>query len=170
MQKKELVIASGVTCCMAFFGTLFLPECRLVAFAPLLAYLLRKFSLLSLFWWAIAMGIIADSTSIHYRFGLSSAAYLVAVGTLYPTRRHFFEDKPFPFAMLCYFVSCIVGVFFTLASLYKGTIHFLSFWGFAREIFLTPAIDALMGLALVFVPIKAYIKKKDLKNPSPEEA
>lgn len=166
MKRGATFIAFLLSSLLTFFSTYYFPEYRIVAFAPLLAIRLNRFSYFSMLWLCIASGLIADLASVHYRFGISSFCYIFASSCVFPFRRQFFEAKLIPNCILTYLISSLVTFQLLLISLYKGTFQFPGFFFFFKEVFFSSLFDVLVGFIFIFIPLKLYeeIKGKGFKR------
>jgi rod shape-determining protein MreD len=106
-MKLRLIPAFFLALFIALFQTAFFPNLRLIAFAPFLALLFMRVSLLRALWLGLACGVIMDLLSSQMRFGLYSVNYCLTTLLLYHQRRHFFDDKPLALSLFTVLVAAV---------------------------------------------------------------
>src|SRR3990167_6718881 len=91
----------------ALFGACLFPKLHLHPFAPFLAILCYKTTLIKTLWLASLAGLCIDLFSSPLYFGLYGLNYCVTTLFLYKHRHHFFEDKPFSIPLFTLLISAV---------------------------------------------------------------
>jgi len=133
------------------FCPLFFPSIRLAAFAPFLAIVLKRKTLLHALWIAVLSGLIVDLCNSDLFFGFFALSYGLAAAIAYLARKWFTLEVPPSFAIYTALISA-------LCSLIQ--LVFLSFpfqpSALFSNLFLMPLADGLYAFFWFTCPMLGY--------------
>lgn len=160
MKNISLLLAFGLALVAALFGTLFFPALRLFAFAPFIAIVIMRSSLLTSLWLSLLCGLIVDLTSAGMRFGTLSLCTALTTFVVYKQKRHFFEDKTYSLALFTALFSFVMTLF-SLLSLYAFDKPLQLSWRFLMsDLIGMPLLDALYAFLWFTCPFRLLIHFK----------
>ncbi|MBS0620460.1 MAG: rod shape-determining protein MreD [Verrucomicrobia bacterium] len=142
---------------LALFATLLFPMLPVCAFAPFLALLYQRKSLLFSLWVASGCGLLIDLLSAEMRLGIYAFNYGITTLLLYNQRKHFFEDKPLAISLYTAVISILSTLIqaglFTLSG---RKLEWSAKW-VATDLLLMPALDALYAALWISFPCLLYL-------------
>lgn len=171
MKNIPLLMAFCLAFAFALFGTLFFPALRLFAFAPFLAIVIMRSSLLSALWLSLLCGLIVDLTSAGMRFGTLALCTTLTTFLVYKQKRHFFEDKTYSLPLFTAFFSFVMSLL-CLLSLYAFDKPLQLSWRFVMsDLISMPLLDALYAFLWFTCPYRLmlHFKKERLKRAITDE-
>src|ERR1700722_15018287 len=155
-MSKQIYLPFILSLTVALFGSAIFPSIRLFAFAPFLALVFMRFSLLNALWFALAIGFLVDLLSTEMRFGAFSLIYCLTTVLTYHQKRHFFDDKPLALSLYTGLIS-IVASSLELLFLYALDAHMpLNWLVVSVDVFGMSVLDALYAFICFTCPIKIY--------------
>ncbi|HEX2579408.1 MAG TPA: hypothetical protein VHK67_03295 [Rhabdochlamydiaceae bacterium] len=166
MRQVPLYLSFSLALIAAIFGSAFSPYFHLCFFAPFLALTYHASTLSKSLWLSLLCGVILDSVSSEFKFGLHTLTFVLATVVLYPQKRHFFEDKPLALSIFTAIISSAITLLqFILAHLFDRGLP-LSGLTALTDFVLMPIVDGLYAFLWFTCPIKLYIytKKVGWKN------
>lgn len=166
MRQVPLYFSFSLGLIAAIFTSAFFPYLHLCFFAPFLAIAYHASTLSKSLWLSLLCGVILDSVSSEFQFGLQSLTFVLTTLVLYPQKRHFFEDKPLALSIFTAIISSILTVLqFILVHLFDRGLPF-SILTVLTDFILMPIVDGLYAFLWFTCPIKLYIytKKVGWKN------
>ena len=156
---------------LLFFLTIFLQllldrtfsSFQINAYPSYICYLVTKFTLIKVSYFALFAGLLLDLQTSSIHFGIHAVIYTVATAFLFKFRHNFFLDKPFGIFLLTITFSLISTV---LIALFHTNLH-VSFVSAISDFILMPICDGAIGMLLYFFPekIHAFLKRKHFFIP-----
>lgn len=140
-----------------FFGSIILPDFRLIAFSPFFAIVFQRTSYIKSLWICFLCGLILDTFSSQQHFGMYAVCYVLVAGISYSQKKHFFEDKPLALSLFSGLIASISGAALLLLSSMFGRQFPITLEVILSEIFATPILDALYAFVWFTVPIRIYL-------------
>ncbi|MCX6989564.1 MAG: hypothetical protein NTX49_00630 [Chlamydiae bacterium] len=157
MKKAPLWYPFSLALFCVFFGSIILPDFRLIAFSPFFAIVFQRTSYIKSLWICFLCGLILDTFSSQQHFGLYSLCYLVVAGISYSQKKHFFEDKPLALSLFSGLISSVCGMGLLLLTFMFGRQFPITLEVIISETLVTPILDALYAFVWFTVPIKIYL-------------
>lgn len=162
-KSPPLLFSFGLALCFAIFGSAFFSTLRIFAFAPFLALLYHRKSLIHALWIASLCGLIIDLCSSDLRIGIYALNYALTTLLLYPQKRHFFEDKITALSLFTILISAIsTGLQFLLNSIFGMPIPF-SFKLFLADFIAMPIADGVYAFLWFSCPILLLTRLKQIQ-------
>ncbi len=160
-ELRSGAIPLSVSFCLALaaalFGTALLPGVRLMAFAPFLALVYMRKSLIASLWMACLCGLLIDLLTSQYRFGINGLIYCLVTAALYPQRKHFFDDKSLSLALF----TALISLLATLLQLLVFEKGISLTWKLAlSDLIGMPVLDGVYAFIWFTCPIKVYHQVK----------
>ncbi len=153
ISRPPLLLFFALSLFALFFSPLFLPSIRLTVFAPFLAILFQRKSLLISLWIAMLCGLLIDLCSSDTHFGIFALCNLCTAGLTYRFRHFFFEENPFSIPLNTMLISITLSL--TQLFLVQQPIPFHPQWILA-SFFLMPLVDALYAFFWFTCPRMLY--------------
>lgn len=162
MRQVPLYFPFSLALFFALFGSALMPQVHLFAFAPFLALLYNRSSLMASLWIASICGLIVDLLSSEFRLGIHALNYCLATLLLYKQKRHFFEDKPLAVSLFTLLISAISTVLqLVLISIFDRSLP-LSAKLLITDLILLPAIDAVYAFLWFSCPMLLFLHIKKI--------
>jgi rod shape-determining protein MreD len=168
MKAPSLSFFFALALFATLFGSILFPFFTLTTFAPFLALVYYRTSLLKALWVSFGCGSIMDCLSSEFHFGIYALSYTATTLLLFGQKRHFFEDKSVAFSLFTALISAVLASLeLTLAHLFDRGLPF-TFSSVFTDLFLLPIIDGLYGFLWFTCPgrLYIYIKKTGWKRLS----
>ncbi len=137
---------------VAQLHTAFSPYLHLCAFAPFLALVYLRNSWIFSLWCAFLCGFIMDMLSSETFFGFHAWSYVLAMGSVYRTKKHLYSQS-----VLALFLA--TAFFSSLATFFQAWITFKSLFGihfFLTDLVIMPLMDGVYSFVCFACPAKAY--------------
>jgi rod shape-determining protein MreD len=174
LNKIPLWFPLSLAVFFSIFGSIFIPDVRLMAFAPFLAISFQRLSLIKSLWLSLACGLSIDIISSQLHFGLYSVCYLLTSALCYHQKKHFFEEKPIALSLYTALISASSSlILLVLSALFDKQLYF-SLELILSECLVTPVLDAAYAFAWFTIPFAIYLfilsgkwKKYFEKNEEP---
>ena len=157
MKKVPLWYPFLLALFCVFFGSILLPDFRLMALSPFFAIVFQRTSYVKSLWICFSCGLIIDTFSSQQHFGLYAVCYVLVAAITYSQKKHFFEDKPLALALFSGLISSISGAALLLLLVVFGKQFPITLEIILSEIFATPILDALYAFIWFTVPIRIYL-------------
>lgn len=157
---KQYIKSLSFPFAICFLATLlfpiFIPSCRILAFAPLITLIISRYSLAITLWSSLTFGFIIDSLSFSTPFGFFALNYCLSSLLIYRYRKYFLEEKVLIFALystLFSFVSTfIIFILFALIEIQLKLNIFILF----SDLILMPIVDGIYSFLCVLFPMAIY--------------
>jgi hypothetical protein len=165
LKNISLWIPFFLALAFALLGTALFAEVRLWAFAPFLAIVHHRMTLIKTLWISCICGLFLDCLSSQFHFGLFSLNHVAASLILYRYRKSFFAEKAIAFSLHSTVIAIFLSFFLLLFSSWSHEIS----WSIPllfSDVILMPFLDGLYALIWFTCPISlfVYLKKNGLKN------
>lgn len=153
-KRYRLVGSFFVSFLLLLFLPIFFPSIRLTYFAPYLVIVCYRHSLLVSLWHALLCGVVFDTISSTYFFGMTSLQYCLTLTILYGQTRHFFEDKistlPLMSALFAFISTLFQGALFN----FFGQGELFSWKWLGTDLLIMPFLDACYAYLVFSLPFK----------------
>ncbi len=162
---KQVYLSFILALLVALFGSAFFPSIRLFAFAPFLALIFMRQTLLPSLWIAAGVGLLVDLLCSQMRFGTFSLIYCLTALITHHQKRNFFADKPLALSLYTGLIS-IVASSLELVFLYAFDSQLpLTGVMIATDVCGMSVLDALYAFVCFTCPIKIYHYFQRLSRP-----
>lgn len=165
MRQIPLWFPLSLATLIAFFGTVFFPNIRLIAFAPFFALVYNRRSFAASLWIATLCGIGMDLLCSQLKFGLYALNYCLTTTFIYKQKQHFFEDKPIALSLFTALISCTSTLLqLILSYTFDKGLPFTWKLGLT-DLAGMPILDAVYAFLWFFCPMRlyAFIQKGGVK-------
>lgn len=160
MRQVPLWFPLSLACFFALFGTVLLPDVRLLAFSPFLAFMYNRLSFKASLWVASLCGLAIDVLSSEYRIGIHALNYCLTTLLLHKQKRHFFEDKSLSLSLFALLVSVVsTALQLLLIAIFERPLP-LSTKLLLTDFALLPIIDAVYAFFCFSCPLMLYLHIK----------
>lgn len=156
MKQVPLSFPFFLALAIAIWGTVFFPTVRLFAFAPFLAIVYTKRSLLSSLWISALCGLIIDLLSSEMRLGAYAFSYSLVTLVLYQQKRHFFDEKPLALSLFTALIAASATLVQAVMLYLFGNKIELGFLWVVTDLLGMSLLDALYAFVWFTCPIKLY--------------
>lgn len=148
---------------ISFFSMLFL-NIKFIYFAPLIVYLFYRFSLISILWISILIGLLQDLFSATY-FSINALSYLFTTLFLYKQKR-FFTDGGINLSILATIYSFLFSIInISIYFIFDKNLIITLKWAFS-DLIVFPILDGIYTFIFFAIPIIIFekITKLGFKN------
>ena len=163
MRKIPLLFTFSLALFFALFGSVFLPNSRLLAFSPFLAIVYHRSTFLNALWIASLCGLILDLCSSGMRLGAHSLNFCLTTLLLYRQKRHFFEDKPLSLSLFTIPISTVSSILHLLLLSSLGKTLPISTKMVITDLLVMPFFDAIYAFLWFSCPMMIYMKSRHLQ-------
>lgn len=139
-----------------FFFPLFFPSLHLLFFAPMIASICYKKTIVPLLWIALGFGCVVDLFASTTVFGTTALSFAATTLVIYRIRRYFFEESltTLP-ALTAIFSFSEMVISVLIAIVLKQKISF-------PPLLLYPLLDATYAFLLFVCPFEIYQRVRKL--------
>jgi hypothetical protein len=156
MRQKSFFLFLFQSALFLAFGTAFFPSIRLWAFAPFLALVFHRAGFLTSLWIAALSGLAVDLVSSQFSFGLFTLTHTCAAILSYGQKKHFFEDKTFPFCLYAALISFFLSGFLMLFSSFTDKQLSFTFPVAFIDLVIMPFADMAYAFLWFILPVNTY--------------
>ena len=156
MKNIPLWFPLSLAILYTLYGSALFPELKLITFAPMLAIVYQRKPYLLALWISLFCGLIVDTVSSQYSFGLYGACYLLTTMLCYHQKKHFFEEKPSAISFFSGLISSVFSFVLIVATYIFQKPVAVSFELTVSDCIISPIFDALYALIWFTVPMKGY--------------
>lgn len=156
MKKAPLWYPFSLALSFALYGSVFLPDIRLAAFAPFFAIAFQRLSYVKSLWICFLCGLIIDLFSSQQHFGIYAICYAITSCICYNQKKHFFEEKPLALSLFTSLISSISSLSLIVLTMLFDRQFPITLEILLSEIAITPILDAVYAFVWFTVPMKIY--------------
>lgn len=156
MKKAPLWYPFSLALFFALYGSAFLSEIRLIAFAPFFAIAFHRISYVKSLWLCFFCGLIIDLFSSQQHFGIYAVCYALTSCICYNQKKHFFEEKSLALSLFAGLISSISSLALILLTILFDRQFPITTEILVSEIVITPILDAVYAFVWFTVPMKMY--------------
>lgn len=157
MKRVPLWYPFALALIFTFYGTILLPDTRLVTFSPFFAIVFERNTYVKSLWIATICGLIMDIFSSQMHFGIYAVCYGITAAICYQQKKHFFEDKPIALSLFSALISAISSLILIALTILFDKQFPITFEVVLSDGLITPILDALYAFVWFTMPIKVYL-------------
>jgi hypothetical protein len=151
-----LILPFSLSLFIALFQTAFLPQLRIMAFAPFRALVYQKKRFVPSLWLAVLSGCVIDLLTSELHFGLYALNYVCTTVLLYRRKRNFFADRSFSLALFTALISAVSSLLHIFLLIIFSTGLRMSAKFLFTDLLFMPFLDAFSAFLWFTCPMKFY--------------
>ena len=156
MKNVPLWFPLSLSILYTIYGSAVFTEIKLITFAPMLAIVYQRKSFIVTLWISLFCGLIADTVSSQYAFGLYGACYMMTSALCYHLKKHFFEEKPSAISFYSGIISSIFSLILIIITYIFQRQVSITLELILSDCLISAIFDALYALIWFTIPMQTY--------------
>ena len=156
MKENSLYPPFVLAVVAALFTNVFFPALHLATFAPFLAILYNRTSLIKALWIAFGCGLFLDLITCYAHLGIYGLNFVLVTALLYTQKKHFFEEKPIALSLFTFFIAATTTLLhLVLLHIFDKGVPF-SWTMLTVDVFLYSLVDGVYAFLWFTSPLRLY--------------